>query len=182
MDALLLDFNGVVVDDEPLHLESFRRVLFEVGISISDADYQELYLGLDDRGAFREAYSRASRTLATELERALIQRKAEHYAELAARRLPVVPGVAEFVRGAADAARIAIVSGALRREIEAGLDVAGIAAHVDVVVSSEATRSGKPDPECFRLALRELAERHGSGRWRACVVEDSLPGLAAARA
>ena len=33
--AILFDFNGVLVDDEPVHLEMFQRVLAEEGISLT---------------------------------------------------------------------------------------------------------------------------------------------------
>lgn len=182
MDALLLDYNGVVVDDEPLHLEAFHSVLAEVGIRLSSAEYRERFLGLDDRTAFREVYSSRNRTLATELERVLLSRKAARYAELSTRSLSVVPGVADFVRDAAGSAQLAVVSGALRSEIEAGLAAAGIRDCIGVVVSTEDVPRGKPEPDGFRVALRRLAELHGSGQVRVCVIEDSLPGLAAARA
>jgi hypothetical protein len=50
--AILFDFNGVLVDDEPIHLEVFQRVLAEEGISLSAEDYFARYLGLDDRTCF----------------------------------------------------------------------------------------------------------------------------------
>jgi beta-phosphoglucomutase-like phosphatase (HAD superfamily) len=48
--AILGDFNGVLVDDEPLHLEVLERVLAEEGAELTAEDYDDRYLGLDDRG------------------------------------------------------------------------------------------------------------------------------------
>jgi beta-phosphoglucomutase-like phosphatase (HAD superfamily) len=62
-----------------------------------------------------------------------------------------------------------------------GLERAGIADAVSVIVTSEDVATSKPNPAGFRLALRLLAARE-PGPWRAVVIEDSLPGLAAARA
>ena len=50
--ALIFDFNGVLVDDEPVHFELFREVLAGEGIALSERDYHERYLGYDDRGCF----------------------------------------------------------------------------------------------------------------------------------
>ena len=61
MDALILDFNGVIVDDEPLHFASFRDVLASEGIPLDAAAYYADYLGFEDRAAFREAFRRADR-------------------------------------------------------------------------------------------------------------------------
>jgi sugar-phosphatase len=72
------------------------------------------------------------------------------------------------------------VSGAVRQEITAGLEQAGIAECVTCIVSAEDVAHGKPDPEGHYLALSKLAG--GRAAVRAVVVEDSRPGLAAARA
>lgn len=50
--AVLFDFNGVLVDDEPIHLETIQKVLAEEGIALAEEDYYTRYLGLDDRACF----------------------------------------------------------------------------------------------------------------------------------
>ena len=111
-----------------------------------------------------------------------VQRKSRAYLALAAHDLRAVPGVADFVRRAAEHCRIAVVSGAVGAEIPPGLARAGIADCIDVVLSSDEVTTSKPDPSSYRQALRLLATRHGADAWRAVVVEDSLPGIGAARA
>ena len=180
-DALLLDYNGVIVDDEPLHCDAFRAVLEEEGLPISRDEYYEEYLGLDDRACFRKALYADGRPLPPGEVQSLVARKGERYLALAARALPLVPGVTAFVREAERCAQVGVVSGAVRREIEPGLALAGIADVVTAVVSSEDVASSKPDPAGLRLGLRRLGGSAG-GPWRVVVAEDSLPGLAAARA
>lgn len=183
MNALLLDFNGVVVDDEPLHFASFRDVLAEEGLALDAATYYADYLGFDDHASFREAYRRAGRPLEPRTAHRLVRRKAAVYAGLAERHLPIVRGVGAFVRRAATHWRIAIVSGALRSEISRGLARAGISDVVEAVVSAEDVGITKPDPAGYRLALSLLAEGPADcSAARSVVVEDSLPGLFAARA
>ena len=63
IQAVLFDFNGVLVNDEPQHCEALQRVLAEEGIALTREDYYAHYLGLDDRSGFVEAYRRAQRTL-----------------------------------------------------------------------------------------------------------------------
>lgn len=176
MDALLLDFNGVVVNDEPLHFTAFRAVLAEEGITLDEGTYYADYLGWDDQASFRQAFRRAGRPLEPRAADRLVARKAARYAALAERDLPLVPGVRGFVRGAAERWRVAVASGALRTEIAFGLERAGIAGLIATIVSAEDVGVTKPDPASFRLAATRLGAR------RAVVVEDSLPGLLAARA
>jgi HAD superfamily hydrolase (TIGR01509 family) len=185
MDAILFDYNGVIVNDEPLHFAAFRDVLAAEGIPLDRASYDAEYLGFEDRACFREAFRRSARPLdPTRLDR-LLGRKAERYFELASESLPLVPGASEFVRAAAARAAVAVASGALRREIEFGLERAGVRSVVGAIVSAEDLSAGKPDPSCFRLALERLVAGSSAkpdDALRAVVIEDSLPGLAAARA
>jgi HAD superfamily hydrolase (TIGR01509 family) len=180
-DALLLDYNGVIVDDEPLHCEAFLAVLGEEGIALGRVAYYAEYLGLDDRACFRTALYADGRPIPPGDIAHLVARKGAYYRALARRSLTVVPGAEAFVREAAQGRRVAVVSGATRQEVAFGLDRAGITDAVSVVVTSEDVPTSKPDPAGLRLALARLAAAV-PGPWRAAVVEDSLPGLGAARA
>jgi beta-phosphoglucomutase len=180
-DALLLDYNGVIVDDEPLHCEAFLAVLGEEGIALGRAAYYAEYLGLDDRACFRMALYADGRPIPPGDIAHLVARKGAYYRALVRRSLTVVPGAGAFVREAAKGRRVAVVSGATRQEVALGLDRAGIADAVSVVVTSEDVPTSKPDPAGLRLAMAHLAAL-APGPWRAAVVEDSLPGLGAARA
>ena len=45
IQAVIFDFNGVLVDDEVVHFELFREVLAQERVVITDRDYHERYLG-----------------------------------------------------------------------------------------------------------------------------------------
>jgi beta-phosphoglucomutase len=181
-DLLLLDYNGVIADDEPLHFAALHDVLAVERVQLERSAYYADYLGFDDRECLRLAFARAGRPLEAAALEHLAARKATWYAESVRAGLPLVSGVREFVRRAAAAgARIGVVSGALRREIAAGLERAGIGDVVGTVVSAEDVRAGKPDPAGYRLAIARLAGELTRGL-RAVAVEDSVPGLRAARA
>jgi beta-phosphoglucomutase len=180
-DLLLLDYNGVIVDDEPLHCEAFFAVLAEEGLVLSREEYYAEYLGMDDRACFRQALARDGRPLIPGDIGHLAARKGARYLALAGQGLPLVRGAAAFVREAARRWPVAVVSGAPRREVALGLARAGIADLVRAVVTCDDVATSKPDPTGFRLGLARLAAAT-PGPWRAAIVEDSLPGLAAARA
>ncbi|MFI5278994.1 MAG: HAD family hydrolase [Gemmatimonadales bacterium] len=182
MDALLLDYNGVIVDDEPVHFLALSGILADEDIALDETAYYRDFVGCDDRAAFRKAFARAGRIAAPDAVRELVLRKSARYAELAATGLALVPGVSAFVRTAAERARIAVASGALRHEIEQGLALAGIRDLIGVIVSQEDVATTKPDPAGFQLALTRLADLEPGQRWRALAIEDSPPGLGAARA
>ncbi|MFO7178806.1 MAG: HAD family phosphatase [Pseudomonadota bacterium] len=181
--ATLFDYNGVLVDDEAVHLAAFRDTLAPYGITLSDEDYVDRYLGFDDRGAFAAIFADAGRPLEPDAIERLVEEKRPHYLSRAAENLPTFPGAAELVRRRAAAGPVAIVSGALRDEILLGLAVLDVQAHVEHVISAEDTRACKPDPEGYVLGIERLARTLGPHKARmALVIEDSLAGVQAAKA
>ncbi len=188
LKAIIFDFNGVIVDDEPFHLELFRRVLGEEGLALSEADYQKKYLGSDDRGCFTAALTDAGRL--TEARQPdyieqLITRKAAYYREAIGRRVLLFPGVGSLVRRLAPSYPLAIASGALRDEIEMVLEHGQIRDHFRVIIAAEDVSACKPDPEGYLKALtglnRSFPDRPPVEPHQCLVIEDSLAGVEAAK-
>lgn len=176
--AILFDFNGVIINDEPQHCEALIATLATYGYSLDRETYYREYLGFDDRECFRFAFARMGRGNNPALLTEAIERKAAMYERAIRASMELVPGAAEFIRtAAAEEYRLAIVSGALRREIELVLRQAGLRQHFEQVVAAEDVSACKPDPQGYRAANAAL------GIESACclVIEDSLPGLEAAR-
>jgi beta-phosphoglucomutase len=182
LKAVIFDFNGILVDDEPIHLELFRRVLEEEGLSLTDDAYYAKYLGMDDRGCFRSVFKDNRRELDDAKLAELIRRKAAYYRETIAQRTMIFPGVTRLVPELAARFPLAVASGALRGEIELILDGIDLKKYFQVIVSAEDVHDGKPHPEIFIKALRELNEGRGEMiRASEClVIEDSKEGIMAA--
>ncbi len=177
--AILFDFNGVIVDDEPQHCQALIATLGEQGIALDRDGYYREYLGFDDRECFRFSFARIGRPADEAALQAAIERKNVHYQRTIRQSLTLVPGAEDFIESAAlDGLQLAIVSGALRREVELVLDLAGLRAHFSEIVAAEDVTACKPDPQGYNRARAALAIAPN----RCVVVEDSLPGLAAARA
>ncbi len=184
MDALVVDFDGVVVDSEPVHLACFQRVLATEGIVLAAEDYYTKYLGYDDRDCFLAVARDQGRTLKRPLE-ALIAAKTALVQQALGESTQPLPGAVELIRSAQRAGvPVAVCSGALRREIELASKAMGVLECFTVIVSAEDVSAGKPDPEGFRLALQRLAAACGQPvRPGYCVaVEDSPAGITAAQA
>jgi HAD superfamily hydrolase (TIGR01509 family) len=182
LKAIIFDFNGILVDDEPIHLELFRKVLAEEGFSLTDEEYYAKYLGMDDRGCFRAVFKDNGRDLDDGKLAELIRRKAVYYKETIAQRTVIFPGVKRLVPELAARFPLAVASGALRHEIELILDGIGLKECFQSIVSAEDVHDGKPHPEIFIKALRELnKDRSESIRASEClVIEDSKEGIMAA--
>jgi len=49
--AILFDFNGVIIDDERVHLKAYREVFAAEGVSLTDEEYFPC-LGMDDAALY----------------------------------------------------------------------------------------------------------------------------------
>src|SRR5437773_611610 len=76
IQAILFDFNGVIIDDERIHLKAYREVFVAEGVTLTDEEYL-LCLGMDDAAFVRAAFARAGRELTDDAMRAVINREHE---------------------------------------------------------------------------------------------------------
>lgn len=181
--AMLFDFNGVIIDDEPLHLELIQRVLREEGLNITDVACRDKCLGVPDRAGFEALLHEAARPVNETVVKALIARKADAYLEAIRARDLLFPGVQALVQRLAAQYPLALVSGALRQEVDFTLTRAGLHEHFSVIVTAEDVSKGKPHPAGFLQALASLNETQTrSIQPHEClVIEDSIAGVEAAK-
>ena len=185
LQAVIFDFNDIIVDDEPIHFRLFQRVFAEEGIDLAEATYYQRYLGFDDRGAFLAGFRDRGRAIGPAKLQQLIARKADYYQEAIRNHVAIFPGVRALVEDLVRHVPLAVASGALRQEIETILQTVGLLSHFRAIVSAEDVQQGKPEPEIFIKALAALNESNGAGAAIApidCVViEDSKEGVRGAR-
>jgi HAD superfamily hydrolase (TIGR01509 family) len=183
--AVIFDFNGIIVDDEPIHFKLFQRVLGEEGIALTEEDYYARYLGFDDRGAFMAGFRENSRPLSAPKLQELIECKAVYYQEAIRNDVTVFPGVKNLVTDLAQTLPLAVASGALRHEIETILKTLGLLDHFRAIVAAEDVTQGKPEPEIYLKALAALNARGENGKpieaADCVVIEDSKEGINGAR-
>jgi HAD superfamily hydrolase (TIGR01509 family) len=182
LQAIVLDFDGVIADTEPLHFEACRDVLAPFGVALTVDEYVEHYIGVADRKAFADAGRAHGLEVGGQLLDDLIARKAEILRHVLARARPMYPGVAELLRSWSRAVPLAIASGALRSEIELVLGAAGAAGAVRAIIAADDVRRSKPAPDPYLKALGLLAPHvPGLEPSRTVAIEDSRWGLQSAR-
>jgi beta-phosphoglucomutase len=207
LKAVIFDFDGVIVDSEKAHLAMFKKVLAEEGIQLTDEQYYEKYLAMDDRGCFLAVLTDNQEVLTNRQElierqnflqevstnqqgldeayiQSLVSRKSKYYNQFARDNLPLLPGVADFISSAhAHGLALAVASGALRNEIEFILDKYNLRRYFHAVISAEDCTKGKPDPEPFLTALERLRALRPELQASNCLaIEDSFHGIRAAKA
>jgi len=174
--AVIFDFDGVLVNSEPLHFEAFRQVLADEHLELTEDEYYRELIGFDDAGAFRHFYQTRGLTLAPKTFLSLMANKSrEMMASIRDRRFSALPGVEQFVRSLWRKYPLAICSGALREEIEAMLEGISLRDCFSVIVAAEDVTVGKPDPQGYLLSIKQLSAKihHVLKPARCLVVEDA---------
>lgn len=179
LEAIIFDFDGVIVDSEPFHFAAFRKTYAEeLGLELTRAQYDDRYLAFDDRQMLQVFLADRGVEVSSERFRELLEIKEAHFIEIA-RDTPVFPGAPELIHSATARWPIAIASGALEREIRPVLEGAGLSECFTALVSAEMVKRGKPDPESYLTALGRINEARGKSIYPCgcLVIEDSLAGV-----
>lgn len=176
--AIVFDFDGVIVNSEPLHLRATQAALGARGIALTPQDYYARYVGVPDAEMFRRIAADHNAAWCSDDLQELMAAKALRFEQLETSEAALVPGAAACIRRMADLAPLAVASGARREEIERLLARAGLLAMFRTIVAAGDTLSGKPAPDPYL----EAAARLGATPARAVAIEDTPAGLASARA
>jgi len=186
IQAIFFDFNGVIIDDEPIQMQAYSEVLRGHDIELSEADYYSA-LGLDDKGFVRHAFKRADKHLSDEVLKLVLKEKGVRHRQLIEGELPLFPGVVTFLKAAARHYSLGIVSMATLAEIEYALNRARLLKLFSVVVNSADVSVCKPAPDCYRVGFDKLNEKRRAARLlpllpnECLVIEDSPPGIEAGK-
>jgi len=150
--AVIFDFDGVIVDSEPLILGLTREMAGREGWTVSDEEYYRDFLALDDRGVVEHLFRSHGIPLDIARRDALIAWKFQRYQEIIRDGLPPMAGAVDFVKEMAALYPLAIASGSLRVEIEHLLGKLGLLSCFQVFATADDCRRSKPDPEVFLTA------------------------------
>jgi len=180
--SIIFDFNGVLADDEWVHMRAFQAVAESEGMVVTDRDYFDRYLPLADRDLFLKLFTEAQRPLAREHQASLVESKGRHYYRILAENgrsagdSILFPGVREAIEAAARIGPVGIASGARREEIEFVLKESALLDRFAAIVAAEDVDAGKPDPEPYRKAAALL----GVPVAQCVAIEDSIGGIESA--
>ena len=187
LKAVLFNFNGVIVNDEAIHEQIVDQLMLEENLQLKRGEFREVCLGRSDRTCLVELLKRRGRFLTEAyLDRLLLGKAQAYQAKIdSLETLPIYPGLADFIgRIRAAGLKMAVVSGAMRSDIELVLNLAGLAENFELIVTGDDTTVSKPAPDGYLLAV-ELMNRQYPG-WNlepgeCLAVEDSFAGIEAAK-
>lgn len=186
--AIIFDFDGVIVDSEPLHYQAFAMVGKSFGFDFAWERYLAQFIGLDDGDAFKymlvEAIEGGDRPEIEDVEATvavLCDQKRTAFEALVAAQAAAVPGALELIDQAhAAGLPIAIATGSLRAEIEQMLGLMKRRDRFEVIVTADDVDRYKPDPMPYAKALDGLRALHPAAGLTAdntLAIEDTPGGL-----
>jgi HAD superfamily hydrolase (TIGR01509 family) len=170
--AVIFDLDGVLVDSEGAWNAARREVALHHG-GQWPADAQRAMMGMSstewsaymhDELGVAMSPAQISETVVASLEK------------LYRDHLPLLPGAREAVVGCARVWPLALASSANRPIIDLVLDLAGLKGSFAATVSSEEVAHGKPAPDVYLEAARQL----GLTPAQCVAVEDSSNGIRSA--
>jgi beta-phosphoglucomutase len=175
-EAVLFDFDGVLVDSEPVHYGCWVDILTPLGIKLDWQTYSEHCIGVADRAMLAFLCGLQTPPADVEVLAAEYPRKKEMFRE----RMGAIGIAAEMRELMVDLRkrgfRLAVVTSSNIREVGPLLDAAEITGLLDALVHGGDAVRHKPAPDPYLLAMSRL------GVTRGLAVEDSKAGIAAARA
>jgi beta-phosphoglucomutase len=183
LKAVIFDFDGVISDSEPLHYKAFVKAAKKFDFELTEDLYYRDYVGYCDRECFENLMKNFPGQLKGANVNELIRIKTEAFEEIVKTEAKIIPGVSDLLKILKkNNIRIAICSGATRRDIEMMLAGSGLNHYFELIVSDDDVTKGKPDPQGYNLALQRLNKaKNTSIKPSQCIViEDSHWGLDAA--
>ena len=175
-EAILFDFDGVLLDSEPVHCACWAEVLAPFGIVVEWEYYREYGVGVDDREMLRTLAANSDPPRKWEELWAQYPAKKKLFQARMAQLPPFEQSLDRFLSGLHGAYKLAVVTSSATTEIAPILAAGGIRQHFDTLVGGEDVKHHKPAPDPYLLAVQRLGVR------TALVVEDSEPGMASGRA
>ncbi|MDX2180541.1 MAG: HAD family phosphatase [Bryobacteraceae bacterium] len=174
-DAVLFDFDGVLVDSEPLHFECWGEILKPFGIALPWDYYEKNCIGVSDRAMIATLVGLSDPPADFESVYAMYPAKKALFRERVLAAPPFAPDTIELIHALAPL-KVAVVTSSGRSEVEPVLERLGILNVLDATVYGGDVARLKPAPDPYLRAAELLGVRNP------LVVEDSEAGVASGRA
>ena len=175
LSAIIFDLDGLLADSEPWWTKIDAKLLAEYGVTYQGEHHQNV-VGISYRLAV-EFYKKAFGLFVPTEE--MMQRRGEIATEFFADRVGLFPNVKEVLEELRLMnLHVAVATSSVGASARPFLDRHQLTGFFEVIVTGEEVEHGKPAPDIYLRA----AEHLGIPVDESLVVEDALPGVAAAKA
>ena len=173
--AVIFDMDGVIVDSEPLHIQSLRKTLSTFDLDIDDSEFHA-YMGRTPRMLLEDMIEKYS--LDAEIENLYAQHMG-HLHSLYANSVKPIPGALALIAELREnSVPLGLASSSDFTLIHAVLNRFGLEHTFTALSSGQEMEKIKPHPDIFLVT----ADRMGVVPAQCIVIEDSTSGIRAAKA
>ena len=101
-NAVIFDFDGVILDSEPIHYEACCYLLRNLGIELDYDEYKEKYLGLSDKNMFPQLFANKGVNISLGEIDEVIHEKVDLYTSMVKNKntLPITTGIDQYIPNA----------------------------------------------------------------------------------
>jgi beta-phosphoglucomutase len=187
LKAIFLDFNGVIINDEPIHKELIDEIILSENLRPQEDEFKELCLGRSDRACLQDILVRRGRFVSDSYIDGLVKTKTLNYQKKVANleQLPIYLEIVSFLPKIKEKGLlIGLVSGALRSEVELILSKSNLLEYFDVIVAGDEIQTSKPSPEGYLTAIERMNIKYSSTNlkpFNCLAIEDTPAGIQAAK-
>jgi len=187
LKAVLFDFQGVIINDELLHEQLIEQVLLEENLLLKPGEYHEFCLGKSDCACLKDILIQRGRCVNEGYLEQLIKCKTLAYQKQleSIEELPIYSNTVDFIAQVSRAElKMAVVTGAIRTEVELVLNKANLTNYFQVIVGGDNVKESKPKPDAYLLAVDILNQKCQGINLKpseCLVIEDTFPGIEAAK-
>lgn len=187
LKAILLNFNGVIIDDEEIRQELVGEILLGENLRADDAEYKQYCQGKSDRTCLRDILANRGRVVSEDYLTKLIETKAKAYQQKLDKldTLPLYPNLTEFLSKLQEQwYKIGLVTGVLHAEAKLVLQQAELAQYFSVIVGGDDLAVSKPRPDGYLLAIKKLNQKYRDLNLQpgeCLAIEDNYIGIQAAK-
>ena len=174
-NAVLFDMDGVLIDAREWHYAALNEALGYFGVEITGDEHKAKFDGLTTKEKLRILSE--ERRIPSELHQIIGAIKQDRTLRIAASNcFPIVAHQILMTRLKSQGIKVGLVTNSIRKTSEFMLEYAGLLNFMDVIVTNEDVSAGKPSPEGYLLAMKQL----GVMPSQTLVVEDGTYGVQAA--
>lgn len=174
--TVVFDMDGVIFDSEKLCLACWTEIAEKYGIRDIEAACREC-LGVNEKKTKETMFARYGEDFPYETYKR--EASALFHSRADGGRLPKKPGVKELLGYLKEnGTKLAVASSTRYGVVEQELRDGGLLAFFDTVIGGDMVKAGKPAPDIFLRACRELCAVPSE----TYVIEDSYNGIRAAHA
>jgi beta-phosphoglucomutase len=187
LKAVLFDFNGVIIKDESIHRELIDELLLAENLRPQGREFWQISVGRSDRACLQELLKLRGRFVTDEYIDKLIAKKAIAYRQRLEQlvTLPVYPEVVQFIQQMYERGyKLAIVTGAIRSEVEIVLQRGEIARYFETIVAGDEISQSKPDPAGYLKSIDILNQLYPDLNLlpsECLAIEDTFAGIQAVK-